>query len=493
MPSPHNLRQSVSWLFLGNTSSQVITFAFGVVLARLLAPDVFGTLVTIQIFTGLAGFVSGGGMGQALVRSKEINQKDIDVVFTLQLGIGCLIYVLFFAISTPFSRWYETPLYSDLLRISALTFITRPFVNVPSSLLYRRAQFKHLTFIRAITLMSSGSVSISLALSGHGIWSLILGGVVGSVVNAIVLIGSSKWRPKLNFEISHATEMARYGFMVSLNDIIVYFRQQTTSFVLGRTVGMSSVGLLNKAQNLSQMPHQFITGSVYQALFRSLASIQDDPQRGRSMFMSSIRLVCVYALPFYVMLLWLAPSLIETVYGPRWSEAAAPLAILSLSAPFMIIENLSGAVLAAHNWLHRELYVQLAVFALTALAAIFGVSGGLEWLSVLLVLVTLYNAIHMYSLASRCIGTRWIDLAAALAPALLLNGLLALVMWASMAVLSPMLADSPAFATLFAGGLCGGTAYVLAFLLLPIKSLASERARWRTILRLPAERARPES
>ncbi|MGV2482488.1 UNVERIFIED_CONTAM: oligosaccharide flippase family protein, partial [Salmonella enterica subsp. enterica serovar Weltevreden] len=71
MAASHNFRHSVGWLFLGNTSIQILTFAFGIVLARLLAPAEFGMLVTIQVFTGLAGFVSGGGMGQALVRAKE--------------------------------------------------------------------------------------------------------------------------------------------------------------------------------------------------------------------------------------------------------------------------------------------------------------------------------------------------------------------------------------------------------------------------------------
>lgn len=485
MKNASSLRHSVSWLFLGNTSTQLLTFAFGIVLARLLAPEVFGMLVTIQIFTGLAGFVSGGGMGQGLVRSKEVTQRDIDVVFTLQLLIGMAIYAAFFLIAPWFAAWYDTPLYSDLLRVSALTFVLRPLVNLPNSLLHRNMQFKLQTKARILTLLASSFTSIGLAVLGWGVWSLVLGGIAGSLANAVALIALSGWRPRLNFELRHGTALARYGFIVSVNDIVVYLRQQVTNFVLGRTLGMSSVGLFNKSYSLMSMPHQFITGSVYQALFRSLAQIQDEPARGRSMFMSSIRLVCVYALPFYVMLLWLAPSLIETVYGHRWIAAAGPLAILSLSAPFLIIENLSGAVLAAHNWLHRELYVQIAVFALTALAALSGVSGGLEWLSLLLVLVTLYNAIHMYSLASRCIGTGWGDLARALAPAALLNSLLALAMCGAMSVLTPLLAGYPPVLLLLAGGTFGAAVYGLAFLFLPIKSLATERARWRTLLRLP--------
>ncbi len=483
MSASTSFRHSVSWLFLGNTSTQILTFAFGIVLARLLAPEIFGTLVTIQIFTGLAGFISGGGMGQGLVRAKEVTQRDFDVVFTLQLLIGCAIYLGFFLLAPWLAAWYKVPIYEELLRVSALTFVIRPLVNLPNNILYRNMQYKAQTTARIVTLLVASCTSIGLAILGWGVWSLVLGGIAGSLVNAVMLCSLADWRPRLNFSFSHSRAFASYGFIVSVNDIVVYIRQQVTNFILGRTLGMAPVGLFNKADSLMRMPTQFITGSVYQALFRSLAHLQDEPAKGRSMFMSSIRLVCVYTLPFYVMLLWLALPLIETVYGPRWAAAAGPLAILSLSGPFMIIENLSGAVLAAHNWLHRELYVQVAVLALTALATLSGVSGGLEWMSGLLVLVTVYNAIHMYSLASRCIGTGWRDLARALAPATLLNGALALIMWGTMSLLEPLTRGMHPVFILGIGGLTGALSYVCAFLFLPVKSLESEQARWKALLR----------
>jgi O-antigen/teichoic acid export membrane protein len=108
----NRIRHGAAWLFVGNSGKQVLGFLFGVVLARLLAPEDFGILLTIQVFTGIAGFVAGGGMGQALVRAKEASQQDYDIVFTLQLGIGCLIYAGFFIAAPWFAKWYGTPLYA---------------------------------------------------------------------------------------------------------------------------------------------------------------------------------------------------------------------------------------------------------------------------------------------------------------------------------------------------------------------------------------------
>lgn len=71
MTTGQKIRSGALWSFMGNTGSQIIGFLFGIALARLLAPDVFGVLLTIQIFTGIAGFVAGSGMGQALVRARD--------------------------------------------------------------------------------------------------------------------------------------------------------------------------------------------------------------------------------------------------------------------------------------------------------------------------------------------------------------------------------------------------------------------------------------
>jgi len=95
----NTIRHGAAWIFVGNIGYQALTFLFGIVLARLLVPDDFGLLLTIQVFTGFAGLIAGGGMGQALIRAKTATEQDYNIVFTLQLIIGCLIYTGFFVVA----------------------------------------------------------------------------------------------------------------------------------------------------------------------------------------------------------------------------------------------------------------------------------------------------------------------------------------------------------------------------------------------------------
>ena len=92
MSAGQSIRSGTKWVFFGGIGSQALGFVFGVILARLLVPADFGTLVTIQILTGLVGYIAGGGMGQALVQAREASNADYQMVFTLQLLIGIVIY-----------------------------------------------------------------------------------------------------------------------------------------------------------------------------------------------------------------------------------------------------------------------------------------------------------------------------------------------------------------------------------------------------------------
>lgn len=483
MNAGSRFRSGVAWLVLGNTGGRVLHFLFGIVLARLLAPEDFGMLVTIQVFTGMAGFIAGGGMGQALIRAKTVSHADYDIVFTLQIAIGSLIYAGFFLAAPWFARWYDNPLYADLLRVSALSFIFRPFVNLPASILHREMRYKAQAGVRIASLIVASAVSIGLAYTGYGVWSLILGGIAGALSNMALFMPLANWRPGLSTDVRRARDIARYGMLVSLTDVLVYLRQQVAVFLLSRMLGPASVGLYNKGESLARMPHAFITSSVYQVLLRAMAAEQDNLDKCRYLFYRAIALVAVYATPFYIAFLWLAEPLVRGVYGEKWSAAAGPLAILALAWPFWLMNRLSGAVLAALNWLGREAVVQATALVVTAFAILIGLPYGIDGVAWAVVAATAYSSLHIHWLAVRRLRARWLAYLHALTPATILNMILVATLFGLDQTLPADIRHHDlAYLGIMATG--GGLAYALCFLYLPIGALQTERLRWKTKLRL---------
>ena len=477
-----SIRHGAKWLLAGNLAGQILQFAFGIVLARVLVPADFGLLVTVQIFTGLAGFIATGGTGQALVRAKEAKLEDFQVVFTIQLAIGLLIYALFFITAPLFAHWYKEPLYNELFRVSALSFILRPFVNMPSIWLTREMRFKQRTVVSLACGTLGSIVSVTLAMQDFGVWSLVLGGLSGAALSAAALYGITPVRPAIRFDPALARELGLYGFKFTSNEIATYVRKQTPNFFLGQLQGPAIVGLFNKADSLARAP-RVVTHSVYDPIFRGLAASQDNLDRSRYIYFRTVMLLTVYMTPLFVGLAWLAQPFVAFVYGPKWISSAAPLAILSLTGPLASIGNPSGAVLAARNWLGKEIFVHLLQTILFAASCIIGLRWGLSGVAIGILVSEGIGMLFIAFLVARCIKSTFLQFATSLAPGLLLNLILVGVLALADFLLPTGFGKQHSLAYLLIMSTAGGIAYISAFFLLPISALTTEVARWKS--RLP--------
>ena len=478
-----SIRHGAKWLLGGNVAGQALQFAFGIVLARLLVPAEFGTLVTVQIFTGLAGFLAAGGMGQALIRAKDSKIEDYQVAFTIQLIVGLLVYTAFFVTSPWFARWYGEPLYVELFRVSAITFILRPFCNMPNAWLTREMRFKQRIMIDLVC-GTLGSVSaVVLAWLQFGVWSLVLGGITGTLLSIIALTKFTPVRPGLRFDAALTRELGLYGLKFTSNDFASYVRSQTPNFFLGRLQGPASVGLFNKADSLAKTP-RIVAGSVYDPIFRSLSKTQDNVDQTRYIYFRSVTLLSEYMLPLFIGLAWLAQPFIAFVYGPKWLAAAEPLAILSIGGLFACIGYPSGAVLAARDWLGREVFVHITQTLLYAAACIIGVRWGLAGVAWGILLSDVFSVFFIAFLVSRCLKSTFIQLAASLTPGVLLNLLLCGTLLLVDLMLPHGFSDARPLSYILIISASGASIYVSAFLFMPIAALSAEASRWKKTLRM---------
>lgn len=499
-----SIRKGTLWIFAGNISRRVVEFVVGIVLARLLLPSDFGLLVATQVFTGVAGFIAGGGMGQALIQSKDIAPKDFHVVFTLQLAICSLIYAFFFFAAPWIAAWFDNPIYIDLLHISTLNFLIRPFHNTSSSKLSREMRFKSISIISFISLIVTSSLTITLAWYHFGVWSFIYSGLVGSLLTAICLIFYSRCYPKIAYDKSIANKLGTYGIKFSINDIIEYLRNQTPNFLIGKFLGPNSVGLFNKGDSLSAYPVSIIACSVYQTIFRALSATQENIDQCKYIYLRTVTLATVYTFPFYIGLFWLAEPFIVIVYGENWHAAAVPLQIFCVSRLFGCFGNAGGAVLAARNLLGTEIKIQLIALSLSIAGCWYGVQHkNIETIALGLIPSTIFLYGSVSYLALRSLQANLLDLMIALKPAILMNVSLAAVLGLSDYLLTALqngtlvaalrlsdygltlkaitLSPETYLITLSA---IGGLFYAIIFLYWPIQSLQKEAVRWKKILKL---------
>ena len=472
------IRTGVKWLIIGNTGNRILEFAFGVVLARLLVPADFGMIITIQVFTGFVGMLSSGGMGQALIRAKEVDHNDFNAVLTLQLAMGILIYTGFFLSAPWFAVYFGNPLYEYLVPVSALVFLMRPFIYMRTSWLSREMNFRKRAITDIMSMIATGISSILMAWHGLGVWSLTLSGLVGMLTKNILLSRATPLQLRLNFDYRVMRRHSSYGSKIIANDFLSNITEKITQLIISKLAGPAFLGLFSKADSLHRLPFWTLGRPVSQTTFRAMSKMQDDLDQTKYMFYRVITLLGVYILPFYSGLWWIAEPFIGLIYGDKWLPAAEPLKILTMAGFFYLISRPCGVLLMAQNRLTQEMLAQAVVLVIAVTACLIGLEWGLVGVSWGMLATQVFKTIYFYFIASRTIPTRLTDLAKALAPGLVLNCILFLVLLTVDSLTNQLKMASPAIYIL-AMGTAGLFAYSAAFFLLPIPALDTEVARWR--------------
>lgn len=468
---------------MGSLGGQVLQFAFGVVLARLLLPEDFGLLVTVQIFTGVVGMIASGGMGEAIVQAKTVEEKDYQTVFTMQIAIGVLVYLGFFLIAPWFAHWFGHPVYEELLRVSALSFLIRPFSGNPGVRLRRAMRFKETAIIGFISMAVTGALSMAMAWYGLGVWSLVLSGLIGAILSALMLSLRAPWRPAPRYDRNSARRLGAYGSKNVLNELLVYSRVQTPNFIITKTLGPAAVGLYNKADSLADMPLRLMGSSTYQTVFRALSKIQDNLDQSRYLYFRTLTLLAFYTFPLYLALAFVAEPFVVSVYGSKWQAAAWPLALLCLAAPFRMLELVSGALIGARNRLGRESLLQGQTVLLLAVGCALAAPQGIHAIAVVAVIAFAIHGLRMCGLALSTIDSSWMGIARALASVAGLCAAEAAVLIVAEASCAEAGIVSPLLRLAIIAGTGLGT-YALLALLRPPAALKSEANRWRRLCRL---------
>ncbi len=472
-----SIRRGVKWLFVGHAGGQILQFVFGIALARLLVPADFGMIVTIQVFTGFVGMLATGGMGQSLIRAKTASTNDFEVVFTLQLVIGVLIYSGFFLCAPLIADFFENELYAELLRVSALGFMLKPFTLIRVSWLTREMEFKRRSLIDLAAVTVTGVASVGMALGGLGVWSLVLAGLIGGISGNVLFYLLTPLRFGLRWDAAIIRKHSGYGIKIVANDFLGNVKERSINLILSKMEGAAFLGLFNKAESLARLPNRLITPPTGQTVFRAMSKVQENLDQSKYMFYRTISLLMVYIFPFLIGLWWIAEPFIEVIYGSKWVPAAEPMKVLIIAAFLRPIRATCGALLAAQNRLTQEIIAQIWSLLITVSSCLVGLRWGLIGVAWALVAGGIFYTFYLYILVYRTLRTRLSDLIYAVTPAVLLSTPLCAALAMAHYLAADLRGSMPAF-YLVIMVMVGGVVYGSAFLFLPIPALRTESTRW---------------
>ena len=144
--SNNKVFSNLIWRFAERCGAQGVTFIVSIVLARLLDPDIYGTVALVTVFTTIMQVFVDSGMGNALIQKKDADDLDFSSVFYFNLMMCSVLYIIMF-IAAPFiASFYKTPELTSIVRVLSLILIISGIKNVQQAYVSRNLLFKKFFF-----------------------------------------------------------------------------------------------------------------------------------------------------------------------------------------------------------------------------------------------------------------------------------------------------------------------------------------------------------
>ena len=399
MPNSKSLKRKTTtglfWSFIDLSANQGIQFIIQIILARLLLPEHFGVIGMIIVFIAISNSIVDSGFSQALIRDQDTTQEDYSTVFHFNLLMAITMYVIIFISANPISIFFGEPQLINIIKVISLVLIINALGIIQRVMLTKKVDFKTITKVSLIAVIMSGSVTITMAVLGYGIWCLVVNTILMSFIQTLLLWFFNKWVPSMKFNMHSFKKYFKFGYKLLIAGMIDTFYHNLFYVIIGRFYSTVQLGYYTNAVKFSDASSQVISSVVQRVSYPLLSSIQDDEERLKSGFKKIIKSSAFINFPLMIGLASVATPLFSILLGEKWMPSVIYFQLLCLAGILYPLHAINLNILQVKG--RSDLFLLIEVikcFVLTILIALsllfqLGIIG-LIWAAVINSYIALY-------------------------------------------------------------------------------------------------------
>ncbi len=327
----NNKKQAISgffWRFFERIGAQGVSFVVSVILARLLAPELFGAVALALVMTAILQVFVDSGLGTALIQKKDADDLDFSTVFYCNIATCVALYVATFLAAPTIARFFEKPeLTPTVIRALCLTLLISGVRNVQQAYVSRKMLFRKFFFATLGGTLGSAAVGIGMAYAGFGIWALVGQQLFNAFVGVAILWATVDWRPKLLFSFERLKGLFSFGWKLLVAAVIdaIYF--DLRHLVIGKLYTSADLAYYNRGSNLATLTITNVNTAIDSVLLPTMSQVQDDPARVKAMTRRAIK-TCAYLIaPIMIGLAVCAEATVSLLLTDKWLPCAPYLRV----------------------------------------------------------------------------------------------------------------------------------------------------------------------
>lgn len=372
--------KATPWVIIERFGEQIIQFAILIVLGRLLSPSEFGLVAMLTVVIAICRITIDSGMGQALIRKKSISIEDKRTVFTFNLIVSCILYLVFYFSVPWIAEFYNTPELVLLGRVLGISFILFSLTIVQRAELTQRHKFKEQAYAKLPAILLAGIISIILARNQFGAWALVAQSLLYLFFNSIGLWIINPLPIKLKIYSQSFKDLFGFSNRLLLSGFIVVTFKESYKLIIGKFYSSTDLGFYVQAKKIQEVISQQIVSIIRKISYPLMAKVQDDEKRLKKGYRSILLLTSNIIFPIVIFTYFEADLIIQVLLGDKWLGAIPFLKILCFSGAIIHVNDINLNLLKVLGKSKLVLRIAIIRYTIISISIIVGLKFGLKGL-----------------------------------------------------------------------------------------------------------------
>lgn len=335
------VKTATKWSAVTEIAAKLVTPISTMVLARLLAPEAFGVLVTATMVISFAEIFTDAGFQKYLIQ-KEFDTEDVlfkstAVAFWSNLFMSLLIWLGIVIFSPQIAHLVGNDGYGIVIAVSCICIPLAAFSSIQMAFFKRWLDFKTLFQVRIVGILIPIVITIPLAFLTRSFWSLIIGMIALNTSNAVLLTIKSRWKPKWFYSWNLFKEMFSFTMWSMVEAISIWLTNYLDVFIVGSVLSTYYMGIYRTSINTVSQIMTIITASTTPVLFSALSRLQNDNDEFKRMFFKFQKLVGLLVIPMGVGIFLFSDVITAILLGGQWNDAANFIGWWGLTSALTIV------------------------------------------------------------------------------------------------------------------------------------------------------------
>ena len=329
-----NIVSNFIWRFAERCGAQLVSFVVSIVLARILAPEDYGTIALVTVFTAILQVFVDSGLGTALIQKKDADDLDFSSVFYFNFSMCLVLYAVMFIVAPYIAIFYEDMTLTSVIRVLSLTIVISGVKGIQQAYVSRNMLFKRFFFSTIGGTIFSAFLGIGLAFSGCGVWALVAQQLSNTMIDTLILWITVKWKPKKEFSWKRLRTLFSYGWKLLVSSLLDTVYNNLRNLIIGKMYSSADLAYYNQGDKFPKIIVTNINTSIDSVLLPTMSNEQDDRNRIKSMTRRAIKTSIYVMAPLMMGLAFCAESIVELVLTDKWLPCVPFLRLFCITYMF---------------------------------------------------------------------------------------------------------------------------------------------------------------